>query len=592
MFKIYKKINKLFDDKQKKKMKFLIVLMVIGSILETFSVGAIVPFISVIMNKEYFLNNDIIASVSNLFSISSSENFILFFTIFIVLLFVIKDLFLVFEERLQLNFVYNNRLRTQQKVLKAFLYKPYEYFLSTNTGEITRMVCDDVNYAYLIITTFFSMLTNLIITFSLIITVMIINTYITLFLIICVGIAIILIYIFIKPKLNIAGSNRMYASSKANMWLYQSVNGIKEIKVTQSEIFFEDSYFKYGKQLINADKKYNIWNNISKRITEMFMIGSLLLMITFLSFRGVRIELILPALSAFGLASVRMLPCVNAISNALNAIAYQEKSLDKLLQLLDELKIPNNDYIYDKKSNDKSYNQMLLKDSIVLNNICYKYPNSNEYVLNNINMYIPVGKSIGIIGESGSGKTTLINILLGLLKPDKGEILVDSKNINDCFSEFLNNIGYIPQDIFLLDETIKDNVMFGKSNSDDNNNLLYSALKKAQIYDFVSRLPDGIYTKVGERGVRLSGGQKQRLGIARALYSNPSILVLDEATSALDIDTEASVMQSINLLHRQKTIIIIAHRLTTIKDCDIIYKIDNGKVVNVDKDELLNINNS
>lgn len=582
MLRVIKKIGRLFGKKQKRKLFVLTILMIIGSFLEVLGVGLMVPFMTALMDENTFFSNETVISICRICNIDNIQKFILLCVGLLIFIFIFKDLFLIFEEKLQLKFVYNNRFKTQCKVLEAYLKKPYEYYLSTNSGEVARAVCDDVNYAYLILTTFLTMLTNLTMGIALLITVFIISPIITVAVLLSIIIAVGAIVFFVKPVLEREGKNRMEASAKASMWLYQSVQGIKEIKVTQSNEFFQKSYSKHGLALIKADQKNTVWGTISKRIIEMTTVSAVLLIIVIMILQGNDLKNIIPALSAFAMAAVRLLPSATAIVNSANAIAYQEQALDKLLENLENMK-------KDNVVNDKSeYNnaKLTFKNNIELRNIVYSYPEYDKKILNGANMRIPIGSSVGIVGESGAGKTTAVDILLGLLLPEKGEVLTDGVNIQENYHEWLTHVGYISQTIFLVDDTIRTNVTFGKDFGKKTDEYVIDALKKAQLYEYVSSLPDGINTKIGERGIKLSGGQRQRVGIARALLGDPDILVFDEATSALDNGTEEAIMDSINKLHGQKTMIIIAHRLSTLKECDIIYEVSNGKIIETNRKEL------
>ena len=279
------------------------------------------------------------------------------------------------------------------------------------------------------------------------------------------------------------------------------------------------------------------------------------------------------------MAAVKLMPSANRIVSAINQIAFQGPALDRLVEDFKDLKTQKSTDNTDN-SNTNDINIKINRDSkIIMENIYYKYPNNKKYVLEGSNMEIPIGYSIGIVGKSGAGKTTVVDILLGLLKIEKGRILLDDIDIMNNHKEWYSHIGYIPQSIFILDDSIRANVAFGLSNNEIDENKVWNALKEAQLDEYVKSLPDGINTKIGERGVRISGGQRQRIGIARALYENPEILVFDEATSALDNETETAIMESINSLHGKKTLIIIAHRLQTIQGCDIVYRVENKKIM-------------
>ena len=296
-------------------------------------------------------------------------------------------------------------------------------------------------------------------------------------------------------------------------------------------------------------------------------------------YKGKEIETLIPTLGAFAMAAMKLMPSANRIVAALNQVAFLKPSLDKLI---DDIELFEGDDIKYKELRQQDVNKnkvrLTFNDKIELKDISYSYNNSDKLVLDDADIIIPIGKSIGIVGASGAGKTTAVDVLLGVLLPIKGEILADGVNVMEHYSEWLSHIGYIPQSIFLMDDDIKSNVAFGVKKEEQDEERVWEALREAQLEDFVRGLKDGIHTQIGERGMRLSGGQKQRIGIARALYSNPELLIFDEATSALDNETEAAVMSSINNLHGKKTMVIIAHRLQTIKECDLVYRVENGKI--------------
>ena len=287
----------------------------------------------------------------------------------------------------------------------------------------------------------------------------------------------------------------------------------------------------------------------------------------------------LPQLSAFAMAAVRLMPSVNRMSASLNSMSYQEPALDKMLEHLAVAEKWKSQQKASDVASSRMAGKITLDQSAELSDITYSYPNTATPVLLHANMEIPVGKSIGVVGASGSGKTTAVDILLGLLELQNGSVLSDGANIQADYKGWLGHIGYIPQMIYMLDDTIRANVAFGVPEKAIDEDQVWRALEEAQLKDFVQSLPNGLDTTIGERGVRLSGGQRQRIGIARALYPDPELLIFDEATSALDNETEAAIMESINALHGRKTMVIIAHRLTTIKECDMVYRVEDGKII-------------
>lgn len=292
---------------------------------------------------------------------------------------------------------------------------------------------------------------------------------------------------------------------------------------------------------------------------------------------GREIETLVPTLGAFAMAAVKLMPSANRIVGAISSISYSMPAVDKLIEHLDALaEFEKNGITYD--SAKKADVDLVIDERVELRNITYHYPNTEKNVLEDASMVIPVGKSVGIVGTSGAGKTTAVDIMLGLLRPQVGNVLVDDVDVMNDYQGWMSHIGYIPQMIFMLDSSIRANVAFGVKPEEIDDEQVWHCLEEAQLAEFVRGLPEGLDTMIGERGVRISGGQRQRVGIARALYENPDLLLFDEATSALDNETEAAIMESINSLHGKKTMVIIAHRLQTIEGCDIVYRVKDGKI--------------
>ena len=580
MFSIIKKIGKLLNSKQKGRIAILGVVTLIGAFLEVIGVSLMLPLITAIMQPDIIHTNKTIAYVCNILDLNSHRTFVIVCIIAVILVFIFKDLFLIMQYYVQVRFVYNNQLATQQKMLNGFMNRPYEFFLNAESGEILRVIQSDVPNTYSLLTTLLSMFTEAVVSLAISIAIFIIDPVMTTFVIIMMTIVALTISKFVKPILKKKGEEWHIHGSLTYKWLIQSITGIKEIKVGAKEEFFEENFNRSGRKYISAAKWNTVFSNIPRLMIEMVSVCSMLAFIAYMIYIGKEIETLVTTLGAFAMAAMKLMPSANRIVAAINQIAFQEPSLDKLLQDLalfeeDEIKYSK----YKKQNLTENRNILSFNDKVELRNITYSYQGSDKLILDNANMVIPIGKSIGIVGASGAGKTTAVDILLGILLAQKGEILTDGINVMENYSEWLANIGYIPQNIFMLDDDIKSNIAFGVPEALQDEEMVWKAIKEAQLEDFVKELKDGIHTQIGERGIRLSGGQRQRLGIARALYLNPKILVFDEATSALDNETEAAVMSSINSLHGKKTMIIIAHRLQTIKDCDIVYRVGDGRII-------------
>lgn len=579
MLSVVKKFNRLLNSKQKSRLLILGIITVIGAFLEVIGVSLMLPLINAIMQPDITKTNKYIAYVCNILDLHSHRTFVIVCIIAVILVFIFKDLFLIVQYYIQTRFVYNNQFATQQMMLSGFFNRPYEFFVNAESGEILRVIQSDVSATYNLLTTILGMFTEAVVAFAISITIFVIDPVMTIFVIIMMAVVVITISKVVKPILKKKGNELILHSSLMNKWLLQSITGIKEIKVSRKERFFKENFETSGKKYISAQKWSTVFSNVPRLMIEMVSVCSTLAFIAFMIYKGKEIENLVPTLGAFAMAAMKLMPSANRIVAAINQIAFQEPSLNKLLDDIAIFEEDEKKYASYKKVNNEAKSKLRFDNKIELKNITYGYQNSDKLILDNANMLIPIGWSVGIVGVSGAGKTTAVDLLLGILIAKKGEILVDGRNVMENYPEWLSNIGYIPQSIFMLDGDIKSNVAFGVPKEVQDEKKIWKVLREVQLEDFVKGLPDGIYTQIGERGMKISGGQRQRLGIARALYLDPKILVFDEATSALDNETEAAIMSSINSLHGKKTLIIIAHRLQTIENCDIIYRVGDGKIV-------------
>lgn len=575
LIRVIKKFNSILDKRQKKRIFWLILLMLAGAGLEVVGVSMMYPLMTVIMTPDIINKNEWLLEFCNAWNISSQKSLALACIYGMIIVFVIKDLFLALQYYAQYRFVYNNRFLIQRKLLASYLYRPYEYFLTAESGEIMRVLQSDVTGSFNLLATLLSFFTETIVAIMLVITVFVISPVMTLFLVFILSLAMAVIMKVVKPILQKQGIIAQQSSSQTYKWLLQSINGIKEIKVSRTEKYFQTNYEASGIQTVTAEKWNSIVQNIPRLMIEVVSVCSVLAVVAVMLSFGVDMETLVPVLGAFVMAAVKLLPSANRIIGASNAIAYSEPSLNQLVENMQVMK-GKDEHVEIGKKNEKAFT---FEQGIELDSITYAYPGTEKRVLDHASMMIPIGKSVGIVGTSGAGKTTAIDILLGLLEPEDGTILIDGVDIQENYQQWLSHIGYIPQMIFMLDDTIRANVAFGEKEQDDNEENVWKALEEAQLSEFVKSLPEGLDTRIGERGIRLSGGQRQRIGIARALYPNPDILIFDEATSALDNETEAAVMESIEALHGKKTLIIIAHRLTTIEGCDMVYRVADGNIV-------------
>ena len=577
MRKIFQKMMVLLDARQKRQMVGIVILMLIGGVLESVGISLIAPVMEIVLQPEAVDQKPYLHFLYTFFHLRSTEQLAGLIMVALVLVFVIKNIFLYFMNVVQLRFVYTNQFATSRRMMINFMKRPYEYYLNADTSVIQRNITSAVNGLILSVL----QLTSEVIVFVCLVVILLSqDAQMTIFIAGLLIVVLMIIKYVIKPVMQRAGRENQDYYSGLYKWIEESVTGIKEIKIAGRENYFINGYADCGAGYVNAVQKYNLYNSTPRLLIETVAIAGMIGYMLFLMQTGVSIRQVAPSLSVLALAAARLLPSANRINTYTTSIAYFEPFFMNVSDHL-QAEIHDEDMTYDEHvyRRRETVEKLPLHREISLENISYKYPNTDVYILKEANLKIPVGKSVGIVGTSGAGKTTIVDVMLGLLAPAEGRILADGVEVRAHYKEWLKNIGYIPQTIFMLDSTIRKNVAFGVPDDEIEEERVWAALKEAQLDTYIRSLPDGLDTSIGERGIRLSGGQRQRIGIARALYEDPEVMVLDEATSALDGETEAAIMESINRLHGKKTLVIIAHRLTTIEKCDLVYRVGEQKAV-------------
>ena len=571
----------LLDKKQKHKMVLLVFLMLIGAVLETLGVSMILPVMSVVMEENAVQKHAYLQVICDLFHIAYDDTRTLMILVMVglIVIFAVKNVFLFFQQKVQLKFVYTNQFATSRRMMINFMEHPYEYYLNADTSVIQRSITSDVNNMYGLILSLLQLVSEGIVFVCLIAVSLVSDVMMSITVALLLVVVLAIIKWVLKPIMRKAGEENQDYYSGLYKWIDQSVMGIKEIKIANKENYFINEYAKCGEGYVNAVQRYNLYNATPRLLIETVALAGMIFYMMIQLLSGVQVTAILPQLTLLALVAMRLIPCANRINNHLTSISYFEPFFmgvsDNLQEEIRDESIDYNAASYQKKV---EVQKLEIRHNIQLKDIVYKYPNTETLIFDRANMEIPIGKSVGIVGTSGAGKTTIVDILLGLLQIQSGEILADGVEVREHYQSFLKDIGYIPQTIFMIDSTIRKNVAFGVADEDIDDAKVWRALQEAQLDEFVRGLPDGLDTSIGERGIRISGGQRQRIGIARALFEDPEVLVLDEATSALDNETEAAIMESINMLHGKKTLIIIAHRLQTIEKCDMVYRVEKGQV--------------
>ncbi len=583
LLRIINKFKSILSKHQKLRILELAVLMIIGGVLEMCSVSLILPFMDAAINPEKIMGKRSVISICNILGISSAREFLVAVAILLAAIYLAKNAYLLLEYNIQYRFVYGNMFEMQKKLLDNFIHRPYEDFLKVNSGEMVRIVSVDTPTAFHLLSQVLAFITEAVVSAMMIITVFVIAPDITIIIGITLLVLLAVINQVIKPVLHKAGTENQASAAGMNQWLLQSIEGIKEIKAMMCENFFEKNFETHGQKYVRTIRIDKVAELMPRFLIEASSMSVMFLVLAYMLSGGSDLEAMIPMISAAAMAAVRLLPSVNRISGYLSSIAYGEPMLDKLIESLNDIRREKKASLQaDIQSGDENISgrhPMQFTQTLCFHDVTYHYPGIDSNVLEGVNMTVRKGESIGIAGESGSGKTTVIDILLGLLEPQRGSVLIDGNNIRDNLYAWLGQAGYIPQMIFMLNASIRENVAFGILREAVSDEKVWEALEEASLADFVKSLPHGLDTQIGERGMRISGGQRQRIGIARVLYRNPEVLIFDEATSALDNHTESLIMESVNRLYGKKTIIIIAHRLTTIESCDHIYRVKEGKII-------------
>jgi ABC-type multidrug transport system fused ATPase/permease subunit len=575
---IFEKTFNLLSVAEKKQACVLLVMVIIMSLLEMLGVASILPFIAVITTPEIIQTNILLKKTfetTEIFGITNNEQFIFFLGIAIFVLLIISLTFKSFTVYFQIRFVQMCEFNIGKRLLEKYLQQPYSWFLNSHSADLGKTILSEVNR---IVSSGIRPLIELMVKVIVSITLIALLIYVDPKLAVIVGILISTIYgtifILLRNYLEKIGKESLKNNQMRFKVVAETFAAIKEVKLSGLEEIFVKYFSEPAKIFAKNQSFLSAIGQLPRFILEGIVFGGIILMILYLMVTLGSFNDALPIVSLYVFAGYRLMPAMQQIYSSLAQITFAKFSVDRIYNDLKYLKSLD-------LSQDQGTKKILVNNEITLKNVYYSYPNSSRPILKDISLHIPARSTVGFIGSTGSGKTTTVDIILGLLEPQKGTLEVDAQVISkEKVRVWQRSLGYVPQTIHLADDTIACNIAFGVKPKDIDMKQIERVSKIAQINKFVSEvLPDKYKTTIGERGVRLSGGQRQRIGIARALYNNPKVLILDEATSALDNETEQAVMKEIKNISKDITIIIVTHRSNTVKDCDIIYKYDDGKIV-------------
>ncbi len=574
---VLKKLDYLLDKKTKRSLVILFFMLLMVSVAELLGVTVVLPIVELAMGQGGMEENKWAALIIKYTGAQTKEDVLLWMIALTIFIYIIKNIYVCFVYSKQFRFSAALKRDMATRLMRAYLKQPYAFFLNHNTSELMRSVNTDTAQLFQLISNLITVFSNVLTALCIIVFLALTNIMMTLTVSVIMGSCLLIVIFGLQKKNRKNGYINQQVNGFLLKHLKQAFEGVKEIKVMNIENEFIRMYDEQYKRSTDLDVKYALYNTMPKYMIEVFAV------ISVLGFLGANLifnadyQALIPQLATFAIAAFKLLPSVNAIYASFNAAVYHRASLDLVyrdIKKADELSSETG-------LEDGGAEEVVFNDVIRMEDISFKYETAEDAVLKDVNLEIKKGQSVALIGASGGGKTTTADIILSLLKPQKGKVTVDGRDISENVRGWRRKLGYIPQFIYLTDESIRRNVAFGIEEDKIDDEQVWKALEDAQLKEFVEELPDGLDTVVGERGARISGGQRQRVGIARALYKDPEVLVFDEATSALDAETEKEVMKSVDSLSGRKTIIMIAHRLSTIENCDVVYKVENADITRV-----------
>ncbi len=553
----------------------LALFMIVGALLDSITTYLVLPFVYALMEPEKFAANDSVQEVLRFLNIKSSYHMIGAIALTIAGLYLVRNVYMIILNKLKYGFIADSRTYLATKLFKCVSDEKYSFFKNTNTAAIQRLCINDIDRTLNTIDSIMIIVLNGLTVLATAILLFVSDPILTIFS--CAVVGGMAFFVNLPISRYTTKLAPIYTQYCTNMlsWVQQFMGGLKTILTSGKQEFFVNRFSENSAQYADNNRKYYFFSLVSGYVTNGITMAAVFAYMAVLAFTGNDIAQKLPILALFALSAVRLLPSVSTILSYVNFAKYNQEGAEYIYERMKELGTSGNDVV---KKDNTSMEKLELSQEICVENLSFSFDDSETPLFQNVSLQIPAQKAVAFVGTTGSGKTTMADLILGLYAPTTGKITVDGIDIRLHKREWENTIGYIPQSVYLLEDTILANVAFGVEKQDIDEARAWECLKDAQMDSFVKSLPEGIMTVTGENGVKLSGGQKQRIGIARALYGDPKFLVLDEATSALDNDTEKAIMEVINNFAGEKTLLIIAHRLSTIEHCDIVYQIEDGKV--------------
>jgi len=556
----------ILTQKERRNLIWIFSLMLFGTVLETFSLGLVVPVVGLLTKPEYLKSHP---RIDELLNFPSQTEFVVGAMLLLVLVYVVKSIFLIGSLWVQYGYSTAVTKRLGRTLFENYLKQPFTFHLQRNSATLIRNSQNSASVMSGTIDPILSIAADALVTTGMMVLLLVIEPKGTIITILVFALSSFALRRFSSRRIRLWGEAQNFHKGKIIQHLQQGFGGVKDVKILGRENYFVTQYSDHLDGNANVLRRFSLAQAVPRFGLEILMMIGLASLVSTMVLSGQELTGILPVLGLFGAAAFRLLPAVNR-----SILSAQTINLNR--PLVDGVAADLGLSISTASTNNVHSH---LASSISVQDLSFSYEMTSTQALTGVSIEISRGEAVGLVGPSGSGKSTLVDILLGLLEPTSGRVLIDGSDIHDNLRGWQDQIGYVPQSIFLTDDTLRRNVAFGLPKDQIDDNALTSAIRSAQLEDFVASLPDGLDTIVGERGVRLSGGQRQRIGIARALYNNPDVLVLDEATSSLDTDTEHGVMQAVQALQGEKTVIIVAHRLSTVEYCDRLYRLENARIV-------------
>jgi ABC-type multidrug transport system fused ATPase/permease subunit len=568
-FETIRKAWAVYPKQSKRRVPFVMLLGILGTAVEAFGIGLVIPVMTTMSKASPGNSGSVLQPLFNFFGIQSVGTMVGVAVLSIVVAFMVKNAYQLFYSWYVQRFSNFSSQQLSSMLFRSFLRRPYTFHLQRNSSELLNTVQQEVGMTLGIVTSTTGLLKEILLGGSVAVLMFITEPVAAASTLVILVFGSILYTKVTKPRIAYFGQQRQNIQAPLMRYLLQGFGGVKDIQVLGRAEDFSTQYEAQNLVVQDANLRYRLINQIAPMWTELLAMSGLTVVVWVMVWQGRAPDRIIPLLGLFVIATWRFVPSINNVISLVNSLSYSKPAVESLY----------NEFEYIKKQNEIVKTQAVFTDKIEMRNLTFSYANTLAPSLRDVNIVVRKGETVGFIGPSGAGKSTLVDVILGLLPPSSGELLVDGINMHEHNIEWQSTIGYVAQAIYLTDDTIRRNVAFGIAENEIDDVALERALKSAQLWEFVQGLPDKTHSIVGERGIRVSGGQRQRIGIARALYHEPQVLVLDEATSSLDIETETEVMSAIRALQGFKTILIVAHRLSTVQHCDRVYKIEDATIV-------------